>query len=570
MLILLLVCLGFSAYLGMLTPGLIANLSNHYDDATLFQTALWALFYNFLFVYLNRIVYQLAVNKYVRMLIQFAREQTYGRWLTSSNNDSDKYPQGEILSRVMSDTESIKDLVTSGSFGIFIDLCFVFSCLVGFIKLNAFTGYFIGVTEIVATFGLIWASQLMRDIFIKLRATYAQVNRITANVIGGFAQIFYTPNNSFASRKCDDIFSDYLDKQNKANSMDAAYYATAESLYPILLALIIFVIPHSGITKAALIFAIVDLIQRSIQPIKEISGKIANVQRAVAGIDRIVQFLHDMPEINLNKNISAFSSTKKLNKMTVEIEHFSYPLRKNEVVSADKKEFSLNDISFEARSGDLVGLVGLSGCGKSTLLNILAGNVIAPGAKIDLEFNAESLPIHININDTDEYRNQVSIVSQESHIFTESLIFNLTLKRNLSDDEVAAFKLEWQKLKENIPYLSQMGLDLFDKIDPKTLSLGQKQLLAGVRACYLRKDIVFIDEISSALDSDLELALRRCILLIQERSLTFIVAHRIETIIHANKIIVMENGRIVDSGIHKDLISRSGVYKDFIEELSQS
>ena len=104
------------------------------------------------------------------------------------------------------------------------------------------------------------------------------------------------------------------------------------------------------------------------------------------------------------------------------------------------------------------------------------------------------------------------------------------------------------------PYLKTLGLRPLEKIQPTKLSLGQKQLLAGVRACYLKKNVVFFDEISSALDSELEFALRKCILIIQEFSLTIIVAHRVETIIAADKILVMEKGRLIQSGSHKELL----------------
>jgi ATP-binding cassette subfamily B protein len=142
---LLFLCLALSAYLGAMTPTMISNLSRHYDDDTLFKASLYALFFNFLKVYGNRVIYQFAVNKYVRLLIQYARTETYGRWLSSHELDSEKYPQGEILSRIMSDTESIRELVSSGSFGIFIDLSFVASCLVGFIVLHKFMGVFMGI-----------------------------------------------------------------------------------------------------------------------------------------------------------------------------------------------------------------------------------------------------------------------------------------------------------------------------------------------------------------------------------------------------------------------------------------
>lgn len=561
----MLLCLAVSAYLGAMTPALISDLSRNYESDSLFQSSIIALLINFLAVYTNRVIYQLAVNKYVRMLIQYARTETYGRWLSSHELDTEKYPQGEVLSRIMSDTESIRDLISSGAFGIFIDLCFVVSCLFGFITLQRFTGFFIAGAEVAATILLIWGSQLMRDMFMRLRNSQAQVNRITANVLGGFQQIYYTRNDRYASRKSEVAFLDFLQKQNQVNTMDAAYYAVAESLYPILLALVIFIFPYSKLTEVALIFAIVDLIQRSISPIKEISGKIANIQRAATGIDRIQNFLNDIPA---KKTFIMEEGVKQIPflKMKVDIERFEYPLRKGVNAGDEREHFSLANIHFEGSPGELIGIVGLSGSGKSTLLNILAGNILAPDADVRLLMGRSDDGFELHLRDLDEYRREVSIVSQESHIFTESLMFNITLKRT----EPVDFREQWNFLTENIPYLKTWGLGPDDIVVPHSLSLGQRQLLAGVRACYIKKNIVFFDEISSALDSDLEYSLRTLVLLIQEFSLTIIVAHRVETIVNADKILVMDKGRVTDMGIHGELLLRSKVYQDFIRELSHS
>lgn len=565
MLTLLFICLVLSAYLGAMTPTLISNLSRHYDEDTLFKTSLLALFFNFLKVYGNRVIYQFAVNKYVRMLIQYARTETYGRWLSSHELDSEKYPQGEILSRIMSDTESIRELVSSGSFGIFIDLSFVASCLVGFIVMHKFMGIFIAVSEILATILLIWGSRLMRDLFMKLRNSQAQVNRVTANVLGGFQQIYYTRNDSYATRKSELVFDDFLNNQNQVNTMDSAYYAVAESLYPILLAMVIFIFPYSKLTEVALIFAIVDLIQRSINPIKEISGKIANIQRAFTGIERIQHFLNDIPSLETIKNEMNGQEIPFL-KMTVDIEVFEYVLQKSKTKDQERERFRLSDIHFEGLPGELIGIVGLSGSGKSTLLNILAGNILAPNAEVNLLMGTLEESYNLPLRELNEYRKEVSIVSQESHIFSESLMFNITLKRIKPID----FEASWNFLIENIPYLKNWGIVPDDIVVPQMLSLGQRQLLAAVRACYIKKNVVFFDEISSALDSELEFALRKLILLIQKFSLTVIVAHRVETIINADKILVMQNGRVINSGKHSELMIQSNVYQDFIQEVSHS
>ena len=126
--------------------------------------------------------------------------------------------------------------------------------------------------------------------------------------------------------------------------------------------------------------------------------------------------------------------------------------------------------------------------------------------------------------------------------------------------------MDW--ICENINYLKKWNLAAQDKINPQILSPGQKQLLSSIRACYLKKTIVLLDEISSALDSELELALREVIYLIQKQSLVMIVAHRIETVIKADKILVIDNGRLVGLGKHDFLMKSFPPYKKFIEELS--
>ena len=572
MLGLVILCLVLSSYLGVLTPKLIAELPKTYQDFSAFEKALGALLLNFILVYINRVAYQLAINKYVRMLIQHARHQTYSRWIKSSEHQADKYPQGEILSRIMTDTEAIRDLITSGSFGIFIDLCFVISCLVGFISLHAPSGFVISLAEFLATIALLWGSRLMRDVFMKLRNSQAKVNRVTANVMGGFHQLYYTRHDHYSSKKSQSVFLDFLEKQNQANNLDAFYYAIAESLYPLLLALVIVVFPYTGVVEAALVFAIVDLIQRSISPIKEISGKMANIQRAATGLDRIVHFLEDMP-VQSEKNDClthlVFDQEYTLEEMRISVPFFQYPKKGNE--SGLESVFCLKNIRFQGFTGQLIGIVGLSGCGKSTLLNILAGGIHCPEAHVELDLKDDTNKLKsVSIHEEHSYKRQVSIVSQESHLFSESLYFNISLDGSDNPELRAKFVKEWIFLTDQIPYLKSLNFNIDTVIKPNELSLGQRQLLAGVRACFLKKNVVFIDEISSALDSDLELALRKCILLIQEQSLTIIVAHRIETIIHANNILVMERGEIIASGQHQELLQSSIVYQQFIRELSHS
>lgn len=562
------ICLAFSAILGALVPSMIADLSLSYDDETKFFLSIKSLLALFIGVYLNRALYQLGINKYVRLLVQNIRSWSYEKWLLSyeiqegDSGHEEKYPQGEIISRIVNDTESLRELVTSGTFGIFIDLFFVTSCMISFIKINTVMGFALVLCEVMAAALLIWGSKYMRSVFLSVRKSRGDVYKTVANLVGGFEETYFTNHNGYASKKSEKYFDDYLGKILKSNIWDSTYYSIAESLYPLLLALVVLVFPYSGITQAAIILVIVDLIQRSIGPVKDIASKIANVQRAASGIDRINEFIGDL-DLTVSSPRSFVKKEIELQQMNIKVDNFSYPKRRE-----DEVPFVLSNISFSAKKGEVVGIVGISGCGKSTLLKILSGNIIPQEA--DIEICSTNGSIHFpgsDFKDVVRYRELVGIVSQDSHIFSESVAFNICL----SEETPESFYEFWTWVEEKIPYFKNVWKINPDTVlDQKSISLGQKQLLAAIRSCYLKKPVVLFDEISSGLDSELELALRNVINLIQEQSLTFIVAHRLETVIGANRIVVMDKGAVIDSGTHDELISRCSIYEQFLEELSHS
>jgi ATP-binding cassette subfamily B protein len=564
------VCLIIAAILGGILPIRIKNLAALYDDKEKYFSEIFVLASIFLGVYFNRVVYQLSINKYVKFLMQKARSECFGRWLhvydlhTGDADHRDEYPQGEVMARIINDTEAIRELMTSGSFGILIDLFFVISCLISFITINQTSGLFLGGVEIIAAGFLIWGSRHMRDIFLLVRQSRGRMSRTLANLVGGIRDTFYTKHDHYAVKKGTIDFDDFLNKILYSNVWDAGYYSIAESLYPILLALVVFIFPYSEITQAAVIFAIVDLIQRSIGPIKDISAKIANIQRAWSGIIRIQEFLGDLAKGHSTFNQVIDVELAEVESLTVKINSFEYPSRKSDV----DKAFKLDKIQFEAKNGQLIGLVGTSGSGKSTVFNIIAGNIVVKDGSVIAQLKDQkkrSFP-GAGAEDIISYRQLVGLVSQESHLFSETIAFNLTLKEKPDD----SFYQFWSWVETQIPYIKTWGIKPEDKIDIKSISLGQRQLLAAIRACYLKKPIVLFDEISSGLDSELELALRKMVLLIQQKALTMIVAHRLETVLDSDLLLIMEEGKLVDAGRHQDLEKESTAYQKFLQEISHS
>lgn len=549
-----------SSILGYLTPIAMANLYEAIEKNKDFYYHLYFLTGILASEYFAYVIYQASIGKYVQHLLMSLRGNSFTNWIMAKeqiNEDSDSkynYPLGEILARVLSDTESVVELVSSGSFKIFIDFSYILSCLISFINLNTTSGIVLIITEVLACILLILGSRKMASIYLAVRKANGSMSRMLANVSGGLAFTFFTPNGGYASKRSIKSFDDFLKKQLTANIWDASYFSIAESLFPILLAILVFVFPYSNITEVAVIAAIIDLIQRSISPIKQIASKISGIQRAKAGFARITEFNDDLEKLEKSGD-ETFKSIgfKSLN---VDIEKFTYP-------NSDKS-FSLENIHLNFKGGELVGIVGMSGSGKSTLLKILANQIIAKS--IHIQFDAKDGKLILDKETSEKYQSQVSIISQDSHVFSNTLSFNISLDENEDERKILKF---WDKVISEIPYLKKWGIKITDQINPKELSLGQKQLLSALRSCYLVRPIVLFDEISSGLDSELEEALRKLVLLIQEHSLTIIVAHRVETIVKANQIIVMENGKIQGIGKHHYLLDNSQTYQDFIRQLNK-
>ena len=355
-------CLVISAILGGYGPHLLVELGEALSSRENVYESLFKLGLLYVLVCINRIIYQCVSLSYVAVLIERIRSLCYDNWVfnheiqkeTESKFNSDRYPLGEVIARIMGDTDAFRELVTSGTLSIFIDICFVVSCFVSFIYLDVFTGGLLLVAEVIACIALYWGSKKMRKVFMEVRNARGQIFRSVGNIVGGIRESYYTDNGHYAVKKGSRAFGNFLQKATLSNVCDATYYSFAESLYPMFLVLLLLIQPHSNIVKVALMFAIVDLIQRSIEPLKGIASKMANVQRALTGLERVVDFLESLDHIE--KREVGKKELRQFDEMHVRIERFSY--------GKGDDYFSLDNISFSAEKGQLIGIVGNERCGK--------------------------------------------------------------------------------------------------------------------------------------------------------------------------------------------------------------
>lgn len=537
-----------SSVTGYLTPRFITAFYDSLTDDATFYDQLTLLATLFGIEYLNRFLFSLATHRYIQLLLIEIRRQSFSLWLKApfkrKSSKYEEYPLGEVLARLMNDTDAVREVVSSGSFAIFIDIIFLASSLVSFLQLNSTTGFALFISEVIACLLLIKGSKIMANIFMEVRRLTGQMSRVVTDLSSGLKELFFSPNQHYASKRGLKIFEEFLNKQLHANIWDAGYYSAAESLYPILIALVMLIVPYSQIVEVAILAALIDLIQKSITPIKDVASKISVLSRAKTGIDRLHQFnesfARDTYEQVDYKDLRA-------RKMVFDLNLFQY-----------EQGFKLENIKFEIHCGEVFGILGESGCGKSTLLKLLSGQYHTFRGTITIDNRV------IDASDDKSLRffsSYVSLISQDSHVFTETLKFNITLGK----DE--GFESFWSVAKKSIPYLERWSLGPSDEVNARLLSMGQKQLLSGLRALFLKKPIILMDEISSGLDSELESALRDLITFFQSQSMTIIVTHRLETILNSHELLLLEKGHVLARGDYLEL-KTVPQFQEFLQHLT--
>ena len=486
---------------------------------------------NFFLVYFSNFISQ--------NVIRDIRERLYHKLIYFRTSFFDKTAIGQLVTRAVGDVETIATVYTDGFLMVFGDILRIIFVLVAMFQVDVHLSYIsLAILPLMVIITRFFQKRL-KTAFGDERTWTANQNSFVQERLSGMTLIQVFNRQQAEFKKFDEINITLKSALLRTVFIFSLFFPVVELISSLFLG---FILLYGGFItiKAGAVIAFIQYISMLIRPLRQIADRFNNIQRGIVGAERVLGVMDEDFTLPNQGEIVKNHFDGKIEFQNV---HFAY----------DEKQEVLKGISFKVNPGETVAIVGATGAGKSTIISLITRLYDINSGKILLD--------DVNLKDYELYnlRSHIGVVLQDVFLFHGSIFENLSF----GDDTITlekirkiAKEIEVDDFIESLPG----GYDYVVRERGSSISLGQRQLLSFLRAYLSDPKILILDEATSSIDHESEKLIQRATEKITKNRTSIIIAHRLSTIEKADKIIVMEHGKIVEEGKHMELLNKNGYY----------
>lgn len=493
------------------------------------------------------------LQKIGQSVMQAIRTDLFGRLLRMPVSFFDKNPTGRLVTRVTNDTMNLSELFSAGFVMLLSDIILIAGVIGAMLLLHWKLGLLVISVFPLMIFTMVYFSGKLRLAFRESREVLGKLNGFFAEQMGGMPVVQLMEREKFERENFRALSFDYREKQFVGVYLYSLFHPIITVLGGASVAIALWYGPgfiNAGEIPLGTFVSFLAYAQVLYQPVRNITDRYNIFLAAMASAERIFSLL-DLPEESGLRDEGSGGGLK-FGDLAFENVTFTYPAG-----DEPSRQPAIAGLSFRASGHETIAVVGHTGAGKTTLTSLLfrfydpdQGRILLDGR--DLRTMAKR-----------ELRERIGFVQQEVFLFSGTLRENLALlRRSLTDEEI----LQGCRHTGFDRVLARLPLGLDTELDERgsNLSMGERQILAFTRVYLQRPEILVLDEATSSVDRESEIMLQRAAAELMKGRTSIVIAHRLETVKHADRILVLERGKLVEEGNHEKLLAQGGIYARFV------